>query len=129
MTLIPLILPISNAISMFLIDKANTLDKSVGTFYGLMLVLALFFNFGLVNLSRNYLYRFLPYTLIWIMLSLVYFLGPVMYAGYTVRRLNHNEDYQKQASSFVAYFSLVYLLLHIRVTSNWQVIESCARGY
>jgi GH24 family phage-related lysozyme (muramidase) len=123
---IPLILPVSNAIALRFLEKDSPADIAVLSFYGLMLLLSLFFNVGLVKLARSYLYRFLPYTLIWALLSLVYFIGPLVYSASAVYRLNNKEKYEKQIALLLAYFSVVYILLHVRVSSNWQVIESCA---
>jgi len=123
--IIPLILPVSNAIALRFIDKSGPADIAVLSFYGLMLLLGLFFNVGLVKLARTQLYRFLPYTLIWVLLSLVYFVGPLVYSAAAVYRLNNKEKYDKQIVLLLAYFSVVYILLHVRVNSNWQVIESC----
>lgn len=123
--IIPLILPVSNAIALRFIDKSGPADIAVLSFYGLMLMLGLFFNVGLVKLARTQLYRFLPYTLIWVLLSLVYFVGPLVYSASAVYRLNNKEKYDKQIALLLAYFSVVYILLHVRVNSNWQVIESC----
>jgi hypothetical protein len=128
MTFIPLILPISNALSMHFLNQSNKLDKGILIFYNLLLVLALFFNTGLVQLARTRLYMYLPYTLIWLMLSVVYFLAPTVYAGYTVKRLSEKQTYAKQMATFVAYFSVIYMLLHVRVTSNWQVIQTCKQN-
>lgn len=128
MTFIPLILPISNALSMHFLNESNKLDKGILIFYNLLLVLALFFNTGLVQLARTRLYMYLPYTLIWLLLSLVYFLVPTVYAGYTVKRLSEKQTYAKQMATFVAYFSVIYMLLHVRVTSNWQVIQTCKQN-
>lgn len=128
MTFIPLILPISNALSMYFLNESNKLDKGILIFYNLLLVLALFFNTGLVQLARTRLYMYLPYTLIWLLLSVVYFLVPTVYAGYTVKRLSEKQTYAKQMATFVAYFSVIYMLLHVRVTSNWQVIQTCKQN-
>lgn len=128
MTFIPLILPISNALSMHFLNESNKLDKGILIFYNLLLVLALFFNTGLVQLARTRLYMYLPYTLIWLLLSVVYFLVPTVYAGYTVKRLSEKQTYAKQMATFVAYFSVIYMLLHVRVTSNWQVIQTCKQN-
>lgn len=125
MTFIPLILPISNALSMHFLNESNKLDKGILIFYNLLLILALFFNTSLVQLARTRLYMYLPYTLIWLILSVVYFLVPTVYAGYTVKRLSEKQTYAKQMATFVAYFSVIYMLLHVRVTSNWQVIQTC----
>lgn len=124
--IIPLILPISNAIALHFLDKSSPVDIAVLSFYGLMLIMGLFFNTGLVNLARTQLYKFLPYTLIWVLLTLVYFVGPMMYSASAVYRLNKENDYKKQIALMLAYFSLVYVMLHVRVNSNWQVIESCS---
>lgn len=123
--IIPLILPVSNAIALRFIDRSGPADIAVLSFYGLMLLLGMFFNVGLVKLARTQLYRFLPYTLIWLLLSLVYFVGPLVYSASAVYRLNNKEKYDKQIALLLAYFSVVYILLHVRVNSNWQVIESC----
>lgn len=128
MTLIPLILPISNALSMHFMKKEKVLDKIILAFYTLLLVLSLFFGTGLERLAQTQLYKYLPYTLIWVLLIVVYLLGPTVYAAYTVRRIDNKRNLSHQAFAFVAYFSLVYLLMHIRVTSNWQVIESCSKN-
>lgn len=122
--IIPLILPVSNAIALRFIDRHSPVDIAVLVFYGLMLLLGLFFNFGLVKLARTQLYRFLPYTLIWVLLSLVYFVGPLVYSATTVYRLNKQNNVEKQIALMLAYFSVVYILLHVRVSSNWQVIEN-----
>lgn len=123
--IIPLILPVSNAIALRFINRHSPADIAVLVFYGLMLLLGLFFNVGLVKLARSYLYRFLPYTMIWVLLSLVYFVGPLVYSATAVYRLNKDNNYEKQIALLLAYFSVVYILLHVRVNSNWQVIESC----
>jgi hypothetical protein len=127
MTLIPVILPISNALIVHFLKKETLVDKSVLGFYTILLVSALFFGIGMESLARTQLYKYLPYTLIWILLSLVYFVAPTVYAAYTVRRLDEKRDLTRQMFTFAAYFSLVYMLMHIRVTSNWQVIQTCAQ--
>ena len=125
---ISLILPVSNAIALRFLNRSNPADMVVLVFYALMLILALFFNVGLVKLARTQLYRYLPYTLIWALLSLVYLIGPFVYSASAVYRLNNNKtDYGKQVALLLAYFSVVYILLHVRVTSNWQVIETCSQ--
>ena len=122
---IPLILPVANAVALRFIDRTNPVDIAVLVFYGIMLLLGLFFNVGLVKLARSQLYRFLPYTVIWGILLLVYWVGPFVYSASAVYRLNNNnKDYSKQIALLIAYFSVVYILLHVRVNSNWQVIEN-----
>lgn len=112
---------------MHFLKKKTPLDNFVLGVYTLLLVLVLFFNTGLESLARTQLYKYLPYTLIWVLLSLVYFLGPTTYAAYTVYRLDEKRTLLHQAFTFIAYFSVIYMLIHIRVTSNWQVIESCVQ--
>jgi len=139
-TLIPLIFPIINFIGMYYLNtscKKPCESKSkkwvkLSTFllYALLLFAALILRSDLVGVSRAVLYKYVPFPVIWLLLAIVYFVLPVFVSVATIHESNicykECNKYGFQAILFIAYFTLVYLLLNIRVTQNWQVIDKLA---
>lgn len=137
-TLIPLIFPIVNLLSVYYLDtscKKSCETKSVkgvkiGVFalYTLLLFAALILRSDLVGVSRTVLYKYMPFMFVWLLLTLVYFVLPAFVSVATIYESNRCyrkecNKYAYQGILFIAYFTLVYLLLNIRVTQNWQVLD------
>lgn len=137
-TMIPLIFPIVNLLSVYYLDtsckkKCETkftkwIKLGVFALYTLLLFAALILRSDLVGVSRTVLYKYMPFMFVWLLLTLVYFVLPVFVSVATIHE--SNRCYQKECNKyayqgilFIAYFTLVYLLLNIRVTQNWQVLD------
>jgi len=137
-SLIPLLFPLANLIGMYYLSnscklvcknkRAKIMKIIVFMLYIMLLFAALFFNKDLINISREILYRYMPTMAIWLLLTMVYFVIPILVAVATIHQSNTCYDdcnkYGYHSVVFMAYFSLVYLLLNIRVTQNWQVVDS-----
>lgn len=137
-TLIPLFFPIVNLLSVYYLDTSckkscetkftKWIKLGVFVLYTLLLFAALILRSDLVGVSRTVLYKYMPFMFVWLLLTFVYFVLPVFVSVATIHESNrcyHKEcnKYAYQGILFIAYFTLIYLLLNIRVTQNWQVLD------
>lgn len=136
-TLIPLVFPVVNLLGMYFLNNSckKTCESEskkgvkIGVFvlYALLLFAALILRTDLVGVSREVLYKYVPFMLIWLLLTVVYFVLPVFVSVAAIHESNECykecNKYAFQTILFIAYFTLVYLLLNIRVTQNWQVLD------
>lgn len=139
-TLIPTVFPLVNLIGLYFMKNSCT-NKStceipnykkaikmiVFILYAFLLFATIILRSDLIDVSRTSLYMYLPFTLIWLLLTVVYFVLPVFVSVATIHETNNCYDkcnkYMFHSILFLAYFTLVYLLLNIRVTQNWQVLN------
>jgi uncharacterized membrane protein len=132
-TLIPVVLTLVNLLSMYYIDNACAKKTkfpwyrtTVFGLYTMLLFSTLFFSTDLVSVARNQLYYHVPFMLLWLLLILVYIMVPI---GSSMAAIRHIHDKQcanrfgKHFALFLAYFSMVYVLLNIRATTNLQIID------
>jgi hypothetical protein len=130
---IPVVLTLVNLLSMYYIDnscgkktKFPWYRTTVFALYTMLLFSTLFFGTDFVSVARNQLYYHVPFILLWLLLVLVYVLVPI---GSSIAAIRYIRDkkcsnrFGKQFALFLAYFSMVYILLNIRATRNLQIID------
>jgi len=132
-TLTPVVLTLFNLLSMYYVDNtcANKTKfpwyrTTAFALYTMLLLSTLLFGTDLASVARNQLYYHMPFMLLWLLLIMIYFMLPILSSMAAIRHINDRQctnRFGKQIALFVAYFSMVYILLNIRATMNLQITD------
>jgi len=132
-TLLPIVLTVFNLLSMYYVDNACAKKTKfpwprtiMFSLYTMLLFGTLFFGTDLASVVRNQLYYRMPFTLLWMLLVLFYFMIPVLSSMAAIRHIHDKQctnRFGKHVALFVAYFSMVYVLLNIRATRNLRIVD------
>ena len=110
-TLLPIVLTVFNLLSMYYVDNACAKKTKFPWPRTIMFSLYTMLLFG---------------TLLWMLLVLFYFMIPVLSSMAAIRHIHDKQctnRFGKHVALFVAYFSMVYVLLNIRATRNLRIVD------